>query len=225
MGGAQRHSKNKKKMVSNGYSYDTENEAAHASDTLARKLIQNGEQGHQLNFPDDNTEVYKRGNSSVYIGVTYNKKLAKWGAQRYSKIEKKLIFNGYSYGTEEESAHASDTLARKFIGNGEQGHKLNFPDDNTELHKRKNSSHYIGVTYYKTNKKWRVQRHSKLNEKIVIHNGYYDTEEEAAHGSDILARRLMKNGEQGHKLNFPDDETKKENKRKRSKNSEILQEN
>jgi hypothetical protein len=35
-----------------------EETAAHASDTLARKLTENGEKGHRLNFPDDYTEVY-----------------------------------------------------------------------------------------------------------------------------------------------------------------------
>ena len=45
-------------MIHNGCSYSTEEEAAHASDTLARKLIANGEQGHKLNFSDDDTEVF-----------------------------------------------------------------------------------------------------------------------------------------------------------------------
>merc|ERR1712034_73787 len=115
----------------------------------------------------------------------------------------------------------SDTLARKLMKNGEQVRNLNFPDDDTEVHKR-NSSEYIGVSYFKKDTKWRAQRHSKLNENKMISNGHYDTEEAAARASYTLARRLMKNGEQGHKLNFPDDETEKENKRKRSNDLEIL---
>ena len=42
----------------------------------------------------------------------------------------------------------------------------------------------------------------------MSYNGRYDNEETAAHASDTLARKLMSNGEQGHKLNFPDDDTK-----------------
>merc|ERR1712098_773462 len=53
---ARRWRKKEKKMVYNGY-YKDEETAAHESDTLARKLMANGE--HQnLNFPDDDTEVY-----------------------------------------------------------------------------------------------------------------------------------------------------------------------
>ena len=51
--------------------------------------------------------------------------------------------------------------------------------------------------------KWRVQRWSKNK---LFYNGHYDDEETAAHASDTLARKLMKNGEQNHKLNFPEDD-------------------
>merc|ERR1712098_46123 len=51
MGCVQRWSKNEYKMVHNGC-YDDEETAAHASDTLARKLMENGELNHKLNFPD-----------------------------------------------------------------------------------------------------------------------------------------------------------------------------
>ena len=44
-------------MICNGR-YESEETAAHASDTLARKLMTNGEQGHKLNFPNDDTEVF-----------------------------------------------------------------------------------------------------------------------------------------------------------------------
>ena len=44
-------------MLYNGC-YDDEKTAAHASDTLARQLMENGEQGHKLNFPDEYTEVH-----------------------------------------------------------------------------------------------------------------------------------------------------------------------
>ena len=39
-----------------------------------------------------------------------------------------------TYKNEETAARASDTLARELMANGEQGHKLNFPDDDTEVH-------------------------------------------------------------------------------------------
>merc|ERR1712098_763011 len=106
-------SKHEKKRFSNG-SHDDEETAAHASDTLARLLMDNGEQGHNLNFPDDDTEIYpeKKENSSIFIGVTYSDQIGKWKVQRWSRNEKKIVPYG-SYGDEEIAAHASDTLARK----------------------------------------------------------------------------------------------------------------
>ena len=70
--------------------------------------------------------------SSKFIGVTYNKKESKWYAQRWNRNNKKAISNG-CYDDEETAAHASDTLARKLIKNGEN-QKLNFPDDETEVY-------------------------------------------------------------------------------------------
>jgi hypothetical protein len=134
-------------MVYNG-DYDNEEEAAHASDTLARKLIENGEQSHKLNFPEDETEVHNKRRTSKYIGVTYNKQESKWRVYRLRKNDKKGVGNGY-YDSEEAAGHASDTLARIFMANGEQGHKLNFPNDETEVHAKTNSSKYIGVCYKK----------------------------------------------------------------------------
>jgi len=97
---------------------------------LARRLIANSEKGHKLNFSDDNIEVYQE-KTSDYIGVSYNKQRETWRVQRRSKKERKPVFNG-TYKDEETAAHASDTLARKLLTNGEKGHKLNFPDDDTE---------------------------------------------------------------------------------------------
>merc|ERR1712098_67096 len=133
-----------------------------------------------------------------------------------------MICNG-TYENEKTAAHASDTLARKLMENGEHGHRLNFPDDYTEMwpEKMKTSSNYIGVSYNKRDERWCAQRHSR-NENKVVNNGTYKDKKTAAHASDRLARQLMENGEHGHKLNFPDDhsglKTKKyqRNKRKRS---------
>merc|ERR1712098_347974 len=106
--------------------------AAHASDTLARELIANGEKGHRLNFPDDQTEVYPKEKRISYFGVSYNEKTKQWWVKRWSKNKKKEVWNK-SYKDEETAAHASDTLAREFMENGEKGHKLNFPEDDTEV--------------------------------------------------------------------------------------------
>merc|ERR1712098_436835 len=132
--------------------------AAHASDSLARKLMEKGEQGHKLNFPDDDTEVHKKAATSEYIGVTY--KNSKWYVIRYSKNAKNLVSNGY-HDDEETAAHASDTLARKLMNKGEQDHKLNFPDDHTEVYKKAATSQYIGVSFNAYWKKWYAQRNSK----------------------------------------------------------------
>jgi len=114
-----------------------------------------------------------------------------------------MFYNG-CYKDERAAALASDTLARELIANGEQDFKLNFPDVDDEVHKRKPSSNYIGV--HKSEKKWAVHRRSK-NENSMIYNGSYEDEEKAAHASDTLARKLMGNSEQNHKLNFPNDNT------------------
>merc|ERR1712034_261845 len=104
-----------------------------------------------------------------------------------SKHERKIIHGGY-YDNEETAGHASDSLARKFMANGEQSHKLNFPDDDTEVffeEKKESSSQYIGVSYFVKNGKWLAQRHSK-HERKMLNNRSYDNEETAAHASDTL---------------------------------------
>jgi len=64
---------------------------------------------------------------------------------------------------------------------------------------------YIGLYYAKTKFKWCAQRWSKHENKMIF-KGYYANEETAARASDTLARQLMKNGEDNHKLNFPSDD-------------------
>merc|ERR1712098_141827 len=157
--------RSKIKLLSNGY-YDDEETWARASDTLARKLMKNGEQNHKLNFPEDDTEVYpeKKKTSSKFIGVSFNKKELKWMAHRWSRSENKMLFNGH-YDDEETAARASDTLARKLMKNGEQSLKLNFPEDDTE--EKKTSSKFIGVSFYRTRSKWETQRWSKSEYKML----------------------------------------------------------
>merc|ERR1712098_500377 len=199
---ARRHRKNKNMSVYNG-TYRDEQTAAHASDTLARKLIADGEKSHKLNFPDDDTEVYPK-QQNKYFGVNYHADEAKWYAYRRSKNQKKIVYNG-SFKDEVTAAHASDTLARKLIANGETHHKLNFPDDDTEMYAKKKNN-YFGTSNRKILTKWQAHRWNK-HEKKTIYVGSYRDEETAAHASDTLALKLMAYGENGHKLNFPDDNT------------------
>merc|ERR1712098_767899 len=184
--------------------YKNEETAAHASDTLAKLLITNGEKDHKLNFPDDTTEMFPETKREKYFGLSYNEKYAKWQAMRWSKYENKNVYNG-TYKDEETAAHASDTLARKLIANGENGHKLNFPDDRTEVRPEKRFN-YIGVFYNEKYAKWQAGRRSK-NENKNVYNGTYKNEKTAAHASDTLARKFIANGEKGHQINFPDDDT------------------
>jgi hypothetical protein len=211
----QRWSSKENKKVCNGC-YDDQETAAHASDTLARKLMEIGEKQLTLNFPDDDTEVYpdKKSTTSKFIGVTFQKNNSKWYVQRWSQNDNKKVSNG-CYNEAETAAHASDTLARQLMENGEQKLTLNFPDDYIEVYREKKTSKYIGVSYNNNKLKWNVQRWSK-NENKMVYNGTYGDEETAAHASDTLARKLMKNGEQEHKLNFTDNYTKVYSKEKES---------
>jgi len=155
-----RWSKAMKKLICNGH-YEDEETAAHASDSLARKLMSNDEENLKLNFPNDLVEVRpkKRATISKYFGVTYNEKFKTWTAQRWSKAKKKILTDG-NYKDEETAAHASDTLARKLMKNGEQNHKLNFPDDSTEVYRAKNQTNKrkrpLAFVYSQTNEYNRV---------------------------------------------------------------------
>merc|ERR1712098_195096 len=159
------------------------------------------------NLPSMMIEIDKTSmKSSKHNGVYYRKRDARWIAMRRSKKQKKCIFNG-TYKNEEIAAHASDTLARKLMRDGESNHYLNFPDDETEVKSKVKTptSKYIGV-YFKTQySRWVVQRYSKKEKKYAYFKSYMN-EEEAAYASDTLARELMQGGEKGHKLNFTDGE-------------------
>merc|ERR1712098_353082 len=108
------------------------------------------------------------------------------------------------------------------------GHKLNFPDNDTEVNPKKiECVKYIGVFFVSKTLNWRVKRHSTHEKKTVCYGNYKD-EETAGHASDTLARKLIENGEKGHKLNFPDDRTEvhpknQTNKRKRPADFEDYQ--
>merc|ERR1712098_182621 len=79
------------------------------------------------------TKFIRKKKGSKFIGVTHNKNKSKWRAQRKSKYGNTMVYYG-CYDDEETAAHASDTLARKLMGNGEQKVTLNFPDDYTEVY-------------------------------------------------------------------------------------------
>jgi hypothetical protein len=204
---AHRWSTNEKKLVYRGY-YNNEETAARASDNLARNLMKNGEKGHMLNFPDDDTEVSvdEETVSSIYFGVHRLKRNNPWTARRWSKKKRKMMYNGTNYKDEEAAAYASDTLARKLMECGEHHHKLNFPENYIEVNAKQKFSKYIGVYYQQKRKTWQTQRYSR-NEKKNVCYGYYKNEEIAAHASDTLARKLIANGERGHMFNFPNDDT------------------
>merc|ERR1712096_191381 len=187
--------------------------------------MENGEQKFKLNFLHDKSKVFpEKTKSSKFVGVSYDTSNQRWLVSRRSKSENKPVWNG-SYKDERTAAHASDTLARKLMENGEQNLKLNFPEDKSEVFPETKMSKYFGVYYNEAHKTWRVQRWNKTENKPVC-NGSYKNEEAAVHASDTLARKLMKNGEQNHKLNFPDENTEKidtiqRSKRKRSEHKNM----
>jgi hypothetical protein len=138
---------------------------------------------------ESSTEIFQEENESTskYVGVTFHKSHSHWRAIRWSKIDYTMTYSG-PYKDEETAAHASDTLARQLMANGEQCHKLNFPDDHTEVYPEETkTSKYIGVNYSKRVERWHVQRYSKIKKKVVC-NGTYKDEEIAAQASDTLAR-------------------------------------
>merc|ERR1712098_699669 len=136
--------------------------------------VNNGEMEKIRVKIEEDEYAKKKEPSSQFIGVSYDINTTKWRVQRHSKLTKKTIYNG-SYENEETAARASDTLARKLMANGEQVHKLNFPDDDTDVfpEEKKSSSKFIGVKKVSNSAKWQSQRYSKL-EKKMIHCGSYD---------------------------------------------------
>merc|ERR1712098_305608 len=91
--------------------------------------------------------------SSQFVGVV-KKNTSKWQAKRHSKHAKKDLHNGI-YDNEEKAARASDTLARKLIANGEKAHKLNFPNDDSEVlpkhQKKRKRTHHEDLGHPKNN--------------------------------------------------------------------------
>merc|ERR1712098_661110 len=131
-----------------------------------------------------------------------------WRAYRWSENENKMVYSG-CYINEETAAHASDTLARELMNNGEHRHMLNFPDENIGLHVGQDGTclFYLGI--YQTIaghrfKRWQAHRWNKDEARTDSNACCYKNEETAAHASDTLAKQLSRNGQQGHKFNFPE---------------------
>merc|ERR1712098_338004 len=125
----------------------------HCTKSLERMKANKTEQSIVMKIEEDKYTKANKCITSKYIGTIYKESRSKWEAQRWSKNEKKLAYSGY-YRDEESAARASDTLARKLIANGEKGHMLNFPDNDTEEYtdEETTSSIYIGVNYFKRGK-------------------------------------------------------------------------
>jgi hypothetical protein len=95
---AKRWNKGEKKWAHHG-SFKSQETAAHASDVLARTLLVGDKelgrfrQNHQLNFPDENTEILFFSENTEpapeeYFGVRWNGRNSKWSAYRWSSIAK-----------------------------------------------------------------------------------------------------------------------------------------
>jgi len=93
------------------------------------------------------------------------------------------------------------------------------------IEKRKNVEHlekiqvasdtFIGVSLDILLNEWVAHRHSTKEDHRFI-TGTYQDEETAAFASDCLARKLIANGEKGHKLNFPDVLSESQNESKKT---------
>merc|ERR1712098_252226 len=83
---------------------------------------------------------------------------------------------------------------RENVNNGEREEIRVKIEEDEYAKKKEPSSQFIGVSYDVKSGKWRAQRRSKL-EKKMIHYGSYKNEETAALASDTLARKLLANGE------------------------------
>jgi hypothetical protein len=115
---AYRWSSKERKKIEHGW-YSDEETAAHASDYLARKLIADGSQGHELNFPDTN-ETF----------VPYIKAQAMF-PDDYAEVYPEKPDDYFKDAKTE--ALASDTLAKQLLKNYDYGNKLIFPEDDTEV--------------------------------------------------------------------------------------------
>jgi len=211
--------KNFHKNKKNSYrTYKSELAAARASDALVRKLMKNGEKGHKLNYPGDDTELHgeskcpknhalKRfktmtthyGCNKCGMSVDFPKGTTMYGCRKCDFDLCENCNNLYKvYPSSKKRVHFSDE--EKALAARESDALARKLMEN-DLKKTHPSSKYIGVKYDAERRRWEAQRWSSKQNKMV-HGGFYFNEANAARESDSLARDLMENGEQ-HKLNFP----------------------
>ena len=184
-------------------SYDEEMEAARAYDATVRAQ----RLARPLNFPNDLSTApgvfvpkKKRVATSRFRGVCWNRKERMWRAKIRIAGAPKYIG---TYDDETEAARAYDSVIR--AQNLDQS--LNFPGDLStapgvyvpkKKKKRVGSSRFRGVSWDKTNQKWKAQVFISGKQKTI---GSYDDETEAARAYDATGRAQSLD----RPLNFLDD--------------------
>ena len=119
------------------------------------------------------------GHSSKYQGVSWNKQNKKWLVRIRIGGKQKSIGR---FTDEIEAAHAYDALAIAKKLNK----PLNFPDDAAakgHVVTSSKTSRFRGVSWDKTNNKWKVQINVNRKQK---HIGVFDNELDAAHAYDAF---------------------------------------
>ncbi|KAG1656379.1 hypothetical protein FOA52_011004 [Chlamydomonas sp. UWO 241] len=148
----------------------------------------------------------RKGSSSRYMGVTWNKSGSSWGVQLWDPSAKRNWHIG-CYGSEADAGRAYDCAAVKAYG---AGVRRNFPGEDIseppatmgEQKKQRSSSLYTGVTWSKAKSLWHGQMTDPLT-KRTRHVGYFVSEVDAARAYDDAA---VKACGPGARRNFPTDE-------------------
>jgi len=175
-----------------GGTYDTELEAAKASDALVRR--NNVQTSQKLNFPtaEETTRqpTFESRPVSNFYGVSRCGN--KWKAER--QIGEKRVFAGL-YDKEVDAARASDALVRK-QGSRASHLSLNFPEHAkrkytkkttaTTTTPQKRSSKYVGVQWNVNAAKWQAER---TIDGVKILGGLFESEMAAVRSADDIVRR------------------------------------
>ncbi|KAG1681533.1 hypothetical protein FOA52_014039 [Chlamydomonas sp. UWO 241] len=148
----------------------------------------------------------RKGSSSRYHGVSWQKADSSWQARLWDPQNKREVHIGV-FASEEDAARAYDYAVVQAHG---PGAKRNFPGEvpselPVERKKHRGSSRYLGVIWDASRSSWRVMlydRQTKRNKYI----GNFAFEEDAARAYDFAAVQAQG---QGAKRNFPG-ETKRD---------------